>query len=74
MSLNNYIKAIYEQRDKDVFEMHLKGFSYSKIKAKYGTDPAQISRIVKKYKKLAEEKDKGIDNSQQVCYNKYVEH
>lgn len=64
MSLNQYVKAIYEQRDKEIYQMHKQGFSYSKIKDKYGTDPAQISRIVKKYRELEEKSKKGIDNDQ----------
>lgn len=57
MALSDYVQAIYRQRDKEVYQMHLDGFSYSKINAKYGIDTAQISRIVKKQKMMDKEKE-----------------
>jgi len=64
MPLNDYVKTLYEQRDKEVYQMHKQDFSYSKIKDKFGIDPARISRIIKKLKKLEEEKAEGIDKGQ----------
>ena len=46
-----------KERNKEIYEKHLKGMSYGDISAIYSIDRSAVYRIVKRYEKLV------VDNS-----------